>query len=51
MSVFFGRPVPDGLWAPPEIFGIEVVLSSILLLDIGSIWVVLGSVTSIALGP
>jgi len=49
MSVFFGVPFLTGLWAPPEIFGIEVVLSSILLFDIGVYLVVLGSVTSIAL--
>ncbi|NMG38958.1 Na+/H+ antiporter subunit B [Chelativorans sp. ZYF759] len=49
MSVFFGVPFLTGLWAPPEIFGIEVELSSILLFDIGVYLVVLGAITSIAL--
>jgi multicomponent Na+:H+ antiporter subunit B len=38
-----------GLWVYPEIFGIEVPLSSVLLFDVGVYLVVAGSITSIAL--
>jgi len=42
-------PFLTGLWAIPEIFGVEVALSTPLVFDIGVYCVVLGSITSIAL--
>ncbi len=48
-SVFFEVPFLTGLWAPPDLLGIELDLSSVLFFDIGVYLVVLGSITSIAL--
>jgi multicomponent Na+:H+ antiporter subunit B len=49
LSVVFAVPFMTGLWVYPEIFGIEVPLSSVLLFDVGVYLVVAGSITSIAL--
>jgi multicomponent Na+:H+ antiporter subunit B len=48
-SIFFGVPFMTGLWTYPVLFGVEVPLSSVLFFDIGVYFVVVGSITSIAL--
>ncbi|MEQ8402946.1 MAG: Na+/H+ antiporter subunit B [Roseitalea porphyridii] len=48
-SLFFGVPFLTGLWTSPEILGVTVDLSTVLFFDIGVYFVVVGSVTSIAL--
>jgi multicomponent Na+:H+ antiporter subunit B len=49
LSVVFSVPFMTGLWVYPDIFGVEVPLSSVLLFDIGVYLVVGGAITSIAL--
>lgn len=50
MSIFAGTPFLTGLWAPVDALGVHLELSTVLLFDIGVYLVVLGSLTSIALG-
>ena len=49
MAVFAARPVLTGLWWFPEVQGMELPLSTVLLFDIGVYFVVLGSLAAIAL--
>lgn len=49
ISILFAVPFMTGLWIYPEIAGVEVPLSSVMLFDIGVYLVVVGAVTSIAL--
>jgi multicomponent Na+:H+ antiporter subunit B len=49
LSVVFSVPFMTGLWVYPDIFGVEVPLSSVILFDIGVYLVVGGAITSIAL--
>ncbi|MAW85627.1 MAG: Na(+)/H(+) antiporter subunit B [Phyllobacteriaceae bacterium] len=48
-SFFVAVPFLTGLWAEPEVFGVELALSTTLVFDIGVYLVVVGSITSIAL--
>jgi multicomponent Na+:H+ antiporter subunit B len=48
-SLFVGRPLLTGLWWLPEVQGVELPLSTVLVFDIGVYLVVLGSLASIAL--
>ena len=48
-SIFVGRNFLTGLWTYPQIFGVEVALSSPLFFDLGVYFVVMGTMTSIAL--
>ena len=48
-SLWFGVPFLTGLWTSPEVFGIVVDLSTVIIFDIGVYLVVVGSFTSIAL--
>ncbi|MBC7281144.1 Na(+)/H(+) antiporter subunit B [Hoeflea sp.] len=49
LSVFAGVPYMSGLWIYPELFGVELALSSVLVFDIGVYLVVVGAIGSIAL--
>ncbi|TCD14088.1 Na+/H+ antiporter subunit B [Oricola cellulosilytica] len=49
LSVFPGVPFLTGLWIYPEVFGVELALSTPLVFDIGVYFVVFGSITSTAL--
>ena len=49
LSLFYKVPFLTGLWASPKILGITVELSTPLFFDIGVYFVVVGSITSIAL--
>jgi multicomponent Na+:H+ antiporter subunit B len=49
ISMLFAVPFMTGLWIYPEIAGVEVPLSSVMLFDIGVYFVVVGAITSIAL--
>ena len=49
LSVFVHMPFLTSQWAFPKLFGVEVALSTPLFFDIGVYFVVLGSITSIAL--
>lgn len=49
LSIFFGVPFMTGLWAYVPLFGDTVALSTVLMFDIGVYFVVVGSITSIAL--
>jgi multicomponent Na+:H+ antiporter subunit B len=49
ISILFAVPFMTGLWIYPEIAGVEVPLSSVMLFDIGVYFVVVGAITSIAL--
>ena len=49
ISIVFAVPFMTGLWIYPEISGVTVPLSTVLLFDIGVYLVVVGAVTSIAL--
>ncbi|MBB3965586.1 Na(+)/H(+) antiporter subunit B [Rhizobium metallidurans] len=49
ISIVFAVPFMTGLWVYPEIAGVTVPLSTVLLFDIGVYLVVVGAVTSIAL--
>ncbi|ANM09748.1 MULTISPECIES: Na(+)/H(+) antiporter subunit B [unclassified Rhizobium] len=49
LSIFFAVPFMTGLWVYPNLFGLEVPLSSVMLFDLGVYLVVLGAIASIAL--
>lgn len=49
LSVFADVPFMTGLWAYVPLFGDTVALSTVLMFDIGVYFVVVGSITSIAL--
>jgi len=49
LSVFAGVPYMSGLWVYPNLFGVEVALSSVLVFDVGVYLVVVGAIGSIAL--
>lgn len=49
LSVFSAVPFMTGLWAYVPLFGDTVALSTVLMFDIGVYFVVVGSITSIAL--
>ena len=49
LSLFFDVPFMTGLWATPNILGVEVDVSTPLVFDIGVYFVVVGSITSVAL--
>ena len=49
LSLFSGVPFLTGLWVYPNLFGVEVALSTPLVFDIGVYFVVLGSIGSTAL--
>ena len=49
LSLFVSVPFLTGLWIYPEIFGVEIELSTTLVFDIGVYLVVLGAITSTAL--
>ncbi|EDQ33730.1 Multisubunit Na+/H+ antiporter, MnhB subunit [Hoeflea phototrophica DFL-43] len=49
LSVFAGVPFMTGLWVYPNLFGVEIALSSVLVFDIGVYLVVVGAISSIAL--
>lgn len=50
LSVFAGVPYMTGLWIYPKILGVELPLSSVLAFDVGVYLVVVGAISSIALG-
>lgn len=50
LSLFFEVPFLTGLWASIDLLGLHLDLSTVLFFDIGVYLVVVGSVTSIALG-
>jgi Multisubunit Na+/H+ antiporter, MnhB subunit len=50
LSMPFAAPFMTGLWIFPHVFGVEVGLSTVMLFDIGVYFVVVGAITSIALG-
>jgi len=49
VSMAAAVPYMTGLWIYPQIFGVEVVLSTVLFFDIGVYLVVVGAISSIAL--
>jgi len=49
LSIFQGVPYLTGLWIYPQIFGVELALSTPMLFDIGVYFVVFGAITSTAL--
>ncbi len=49
ISILFAVPFMTGLWIYPEIAGIQVPLSTVMLFDIGVYLVVVGAITAIAL--
>lgn len=49
LSVLAGVPFMTGLWVYPNLFGVEIALSSVLVFDIGVYLVVVGAISSIAL--
>jgi len=49
LSVAAGVPYMSGLWIYPELFGVELALSSVLVFDVGVYLVVVGAIGSIAL--
>jgi len=49
LSLPLGRPLMTSQWAFPELFGVEVALSTPMVFDIGVFFVVAGTMTSIAL--
>ena len=49
LSVVAGVPYMSGLWIYPELFGVELALSSVLVFDVGVYLVVVGAIGSIAL--
>ncbi|AJC78522.1 MULTISPECIES: Na(+)/H(+) antiporter subunit B [Rhizobium] len=49
LSIVVGVPFMTGLWIYPNLLGLEVPLSSVMLFDLGVYLVVLGAITSIAL--
>lgn len=49
LSIFQGVPFLTGLWIYPEVFGVQLALSTPLVFDIGVYFVVFGAITSTAL--
>lgn len=49
LSLFFDVPFLTGLWTSPDLFGVKLDLSTPLFFDIGVYFVVVGSITSVAL--
>ncbi len=49
VSFFLDQPFFTGQWIYPEIFGVTIALSTPMFFDIGVYFVVVGSITSIAL--
>jgi multicomponent Na+:H+ antiporter subunit B len=49
LSIFPRVPFLTGLWVYPEVFGVELALSTPMLFDIGVYFVVFGAITSTAL--
>lgn len=49
ISIFARVPFMTGLWIYPELFGVEVPLSTVMIFDTGVYLVVVGAITSIAL--
>lgn len=49
LSIFKAQPFLTSQWAFPKLFGVEIALSTPMFFDIGVYFVVLGSLTSIAL--
>lgn len=50
VSLAFGVPFQTGVWVSPSLLGVNVDLSTVMVFDIGVYLVVVGSITSIALG-
>ncbi|MCX7304506.1 MAG: Na+/H+ antiporter subunit B [Hyphomicrobiales bacterium] len=50
VSLAFGVPFLTGIWVSPSLLGMSVDLSTVMVFDIGVYLVVVGSITSIALG-
>ncbi|MBB4954522.1 multicomponent Na+:H+ antiporter subunit B [Agrobacterium vitis] len=50
VSAFAGVPFMTGLWIYPHILGVEVPIATVVTFDIGVYLVVVGAITSIALG-
>ena len=50
VSLLANVPFLTGLWVYPNLFGVELALSTPLFFDIGVYLVVVGAITSIALG-
>lgn len=49
VPIAFARPILTGLWVFPQVGGVEVALSTVLMFDVGVYLVVVGSLASIAL--
>ena len=49
VSMAAGVPFMTGLWVYPNLFGVEIPLSTVMSFDIGVYLVVVGAITSIAL--
>lgn len=49
VSAAFGVPFLTGLWTSPSLLGVSVDLSTVMLFDVGVYFVVLGSITAMAL--
>ena len=49
VSLAFGVPFLTGLWVSPTVLGVTVDLSTVMVFDIGVYFVVVGSITAIAL--
>ena len=49
ISMAAAVPFMTGLWIYPSVLGVEIPLSTVMLFDIGVYFVVVGSITSIAL--
>ncbi|QDZ01088.1 Na+/H+ antiporter subunit B [Nitratireductor mangrovi] len=49
VSLGFGVPFLTGLWTSPSFLGVTLDLSTVLFFDIGVYFVVVGSITSVAL--
>ena len=49
LSIFFKVPFMTGLWLYIPLFGDSIAVSTVMLFDIGVYFVVVGSITSIAL--
>ena len=49
LSIFVDVPFMTGLWTYPTVGGVTLALSTPLLFDIGVYFVVVGTITSIAL--
>ena len=49
LSVFYDVPFLTGIWTSLNVFGLEIELSTVMFFDFGVYFVVVGSITSIAL--